>query len=78
MTVGINACVVPRRSDAVTGVTLTLTEVGVGVGGGEWTTGELVTMLPQPREHPALTSRASVSTAGKWLGGALREQVPAS
>jgi hypothetical protein len=71
VTVGVNVCVVPKSSEAVRGVTLTLTEAGAGVGGGGWTTGVLATKLAQPRVLPALTSRTRVSTVGKRLCDAL-------
>src|ERR1700720_3726637 len=78
VTAGINVCVVPKSSEADRGVTLTLSEVGVGVGGGSWTTGELVTRLLQAKPHAVLRSRARVSTLGKRQCGTLRERVPAS
>jgi hypothetical protein len=78
VTAGINVCVVPKSSEADRGVTLTLTEVGAGTDSDAGTAGELVTVLLQPRAHAVLTSRASVSIAGRCLRGALREQAQAS
>jgi hypothetical protein len=67
----MNACVLPKSIEAVRGVTLTLTKVDVGTGGGGWTADELVTTLPQPKAQPAVTSTARVRTVGKRLCGAL-------
>ena len=78
VTVPVNVCVVPKSSEAVKGVTLTLTEAGAGVGGGGWATGDLATKLAQPMAHPAATSTARVSTIGERLCDALCEWLPAS
>jgi hypothetical protein len=62
VTVGVKACALPKRSEAVAGVRVTLMEDGVGVGvgggGGGWTADELVTALPQPTVNPMASRRA--------------------
>ena len=61
VTMGVKACVLPRSSEAVAGVTVTPTAEGVGVGGGGWTAVEPATPLPQPIANPLLMSRAKTS-----------------
>jgi len=60
VTVGVKACVLPKSSEAVAGVTVTPTAEGVGVGGGG-TAEELATLLPQPMVNPLLMRRAKTS-----------------
>ena len=62
VTVAVKGCALPKRSDAVAGVTLMLTEDAVGVGGGGWTTAE--TPL-QPAVNEIVTTRTRSGNAGE-------------
>jgi len=54
----------------VGGVIVTLMEEGVGIGGGGWTTEELVTALPQPRADALAMRRPKISvTRKRGFGG---------
>jgi len=62
--------VLPKSTEAVGGVIVTLMEEGVGVGGGGWTTEELVTALPQPRADALAMRRPKISvTRKRGFGG---------
>jgi hypothetical protein len=69
VTVGVKACVLPKSSEAVAGVTVTPTAEIVGVGGGG-TAEELSTPLAQPTVNPLLMSRARTSHSQERDGGA--------
>jgi hypothetical protein len=69
VTVGVKACVLPKSSEAVAGVTVTPTAEIVGVGGGG-TAEKLVTPLPQPTVNPLLMRRARTIHSQERDGGA--------
>ena len=60
-TVEVKVCELPKSTDAVAGVTVTLTEEGIGGGGVGMT--ELAIAPPQPAAHAAAASRARTSAA---------------
>ena len=77
VTLGVKVCVLPRRTDDEVGVIVTLTEEGVGVGGGADGLTEVATPPLQPRVHATVAKRTTVASAGKRGCAALRELLPA-
>jgi hypothetical protein len=68
VTVAVKVCGLPKSTEAVAGVTVTLMEDGVGVGGGTeggggWTTAE--SPLAQPAAHATVAKRTKIANAGK-------------
>jgi len=78
VTVGVRVCALPSRTEDVVGVTVTLMEEGVGVGGGDGGITEVATPPLQPRVHAAVARRMRIASAGKRGDcTALRELLPA-
>ena len=77
VTLGVKICVLPRRTDDVAGVRVTLTEEGVRVGAGDDGLTEVDTPPLQPRVHAAVTRRTRIAGAGKCDCAALQELLPA-
>jgi len=67
VTVAAKVCVLPKRSETVAGVMVTVIEEGVGGGDGGGTTAEPAPpLLPaQPTEHAAVARRARIGSAAK-------------
>jgi hypothetical protein len=68
VTVAVKVCWLPKSTETVAGVTVTLMEDGVGVGGGVgggggWTTAE--SPLAQPATHVTVAKRTKIVSAGK-------------
>ena len=68
VTVAVKVCELPKSTETVAGVTVTLIEDGVGVGGGTgggggWTTAE--SPLAQPAAHATAAKRVKIVSAGK-------------
>src|SRR5437879_10108291 len=68
VTVAVKVCELPKSTETVAGVTVTLMEDGVGVGGGMgggggWTTAE--SPLAQPAAHVTVAKRTKIANAGK-------------
>ena len=68
VTVAVKVCDLPKSTERVAGVTVTLMEDGVGVGGGiggggGWTTA--VSPLAQPAAHATAAKRTKIASAGK-------------
>ena len=77
VTLGVKVCVLPRRTEDVVGVRVTLTEEGVRVGAGDDGLTEVDTPPLQPRVHAAVTRRTRTAGAGKRDCAALRGLLPA-
>jgi hypothetical protein len=72
VTVALKVCVLPKSSETVAGLTVTLMEDGAGVGdggGGDWTPAEIPP--PQPAAHATVAKRTRIGNAREcgWNAG---------
>jgi hypothetical protein len=77
VTLGVKVWVLPRRTDDVVGVTVTLTEEGAGVGVGPDGATEVETPPLQPKMHATVARRMRIARAEKRDCAALQELLPA-